>query len=75
MISYIDNKFLESHEIRILSGEGELGTFAPYEGKKTVRALKLRMARERCHGDRWAVAQACVGEDYFGNKQYMPLPV
>jgi hypothetical protein len=43
-------------EIRIVSGECELGTVEAYEGKRTYRAIKLRLARERCRGERWAKA-------------------
>jgi len=44
-------------KITILSGEGECGTREAYTGKHTTRALKLRLAKERCHGDRWAKAE------------------
>jgi len=39
--------------IYIISGEGEQGTREVYKGKRTVRALKSRMTRERQGGDRW----------------------
>lgn len=41
-------------KIEIVSGEGERGTATPYTGKLTMRALRSRLTRERCHGDRWA---------------------
>lgn len=41
----------------IISGEGAAGTVGPYTGKRTVRALKMRLTRERCGGDRWARVQ------------------
>ena len=40
--------------IQIVSGEGENGTAEDYTGAKTVRAIKARLTRERCGGDRWA---------------------
>ncbi len=40
--------------IYISSGEGELGMYEEYTGKRTVRAIKARLTRERCGGDRWA---------------------
>jgi hypothetical protein len=43
-----------AEEIEIISGEGERGTSETYEGKKTVRAIKMRLTKERCGGDRWA---------------------
>ena len=47
-------------EIRIVSGEGAVGGSDVYTGKRTVRALKSRLTRERCNGDRWARAEALV---------------
>jgi len=44
-------------KITILSGEGESGTRELYTGKHTLRALKLRLTKERCNGDRWAKAE------------------
>lgn len=38
----------------IVSGEGEIGTVEVYHGKRSVRAILCRLAKERCHGDRWA---------------------
>jgi len=40
--------------LKIVSGEGENGTAQDYTGVKTVRAIKRRLNRERCGGDRWA---------------------
>lgn len=41
-------------KMQIVSGEGENGSAADYTGKKTVRAIKARLTRERSAGDRWA---------------------
>ena len=46
--------------IRIVSGEGAVGGSEVYNGKRTVRALKSRLTRERCNGDRWARAEALI---------------
>ena len=46
----------EEREILIFSGEGDSGDYKAYTGKRTERALKLTLTRERCHGDRWARA-------------------
>jgi hypothetical protein len=43
-----------AEEIEIVSGEGEQGTVEDYEGKRTIRAIKARLTKERCGGDRWA---------------------
>lgn len=40
--------------IYIVSGEGERGTRVPYTGTPTARALRARLTRDRCGGDRWA---------------------
>ncbi len=40
--------------LEIVSGEGENGMVEEYTGAKTVRAIKARLTRERCGGDRWA---------------------
>lgn len=46
----------DEHLIHIVSGEGEVGTVEVYTGTRTDRAIKMRLTRERCHGDRWARA-------------------
>jgi len=43
--------------IRIVSGEGEIGSAETYTGTLTPRAIKARLTRERCNGDRWARAE------------------
>ena len=45
------------HPIHITSGEGEVGTTEVYTGKRTDRAIKMRLTLERCHGGRWARAE------------------
>lgn len=42
--------------IVIFSGEGEEGTFEEYDGARTITAIKTRLKKERCNGDRWASA-------------------
>lgn len=44
-------------EIKIISGEGENGTVENYTGKRTARAVKARLTKERCNGDRWAILE------------------
>jgi len=51
------DKLIETNEIRIVSGEGEVGTSEIYNGKRTIRAIKMRLSKERCGGDRWAIAK------------------
>ena len=48
---------MSAAKIIIVSGEGEQGTMRNYTGKKTVRALRARLTRETCGGDRWARAE------------------
>lgn len=45
---------LTTGTILIFSGEGDKGTWERYEGARTPRAIRSRLSRERCHGDRWA---------------------
>ena len=49
-------KLIEANEIRIVSGEGAVGASEIYSGKRTIRAIKMRLTKERCGGDRWANA-------------------
>lgn len=49
-------KLIETNEIRIVYGEGDVGTVERYTGKRTLRAIKMRLTKERCSGDRWAKA-------------------
>lgn len=50
-------KLIETNKIRIVSGEGEVGTSEIYNGKRAIRAIKMRLTKERCGGDRWANAK------------------
>lgn len=50
----ISEYLVAADSISIISGEGEVGTVEKYMGKRSVRAVKARLTRERCHGDRWA---------------------
>ena len=47
---------LSDGQIAIVSGEYEFGTAVIYRGARTQRALRARLTRERCNGDRWARA-------------------
>ena len=55
-----------SNDIVIVSGEGELGRAEVYTGKRTSRAVKLRLTKERCHDDRWAKAIVYSHENEWG---------
>lgn len=59
----IEKIIKEAEEIEIISGEGEQGTVEDYKGKRSERAIKMRLTRERCDGDRWAFARI-NGERY-----------
>ena len=50
-------------KIYIVSGEGEMGTREIYTGKRTPRALKIRLTKERAGGDRWARAVDGDGQE------------
>lgn len=54
----ITDRMIESASvIKIISGEGEIGTVETYTGKRTARAVKARLTKERCNGDRWAILE------------------
>ncbi len=55
-------KLIETNEIRIVSGEGEVGTTEIYNGKRTVRAIKMRLTKER-----WANAEVFSHSNDFGD--------
>ena len=44
----------QAQTILIFSGEGSRGTFTTFTGKKSIRAIKSKLTKERCGGDRWA---------------------
>jgi hypothetical protein len=50
-------RIVKTHNIAILSGEGEVGTRVFCNAIKTYNGLKSRLYREKCKGDRWAKAQ------------------
>jgi len=51
--------------LEIVSGEGDgPGTEEPYTGRPSIRALKGKLKREECGGDRWAWAFAKDGTRY-----------
>jgi len=60
-------KLIETNEIRIVSGEGEVGTSEIYNGKRTIRAIKMRLTKERCGGDRWANPKVFSHSNDFGD--------
>lgn len=61
------NKLIEKNAILIVSGEGETGTSQAYTGKRTVRAIKMRLNKERCGGGRWAMAKVYSHSNAFGD--------
>jgi hypothetical protein len=50
----LEKILIDSGVVEIVSGEGVYGTCEVYKGKLTSRAIKARLTRERCNGDRWA---------------------
>lgn len=53
----IDEIIKNAEGIEIVSGEGTEGTIEDYEGKRTERAICMRLAKEESGGDRWAFAR------------------
>ena len=52
---------MNTPKILILSGEGLIGHFEVYKGKNTPRAIKMRLKKEACNGDRWSKAYIYTG--------------
>lgn len=50
----MDEILKNAEEIKIVSGEGTKGTIEDYEGKRTERAICMKLAKEESGGDRWA---------------------
>ncbi len=62
------------HPIHIVSGEGTgPGTVELYTGKRTERAIKMRLTKERCGGDRWARASIYTHTADYGIKYGVDL--
>lgn len=57
----------DKNEIVIISGKGAgPGHVERYEGCGSDRALKARLTRERCSGDRWACALIYSHDNEYG---------
>ena len=66
MATFIEKIIAQAEEIEIVSGEGDgEGTRETFTGRKTERALRMRLNKERCGGDRWAFV-IFDGERYDG---------
>jgi hypothetical protein len=57
---------IKFNPIVIVSGEGEVGTVETYNGKRTLRAIKMRLAKERRGGVRWSKAKVYSHENDYG---------
>lgn len=57
----------------VFSGEGDRGTWAIYTGKDSLQAIKTRLTKERCNGDRWASIWRLTDmvDKYTGNPVYV----
>ncbi len=72
----IENIIKDSEEIIIISGEGEMGTEEEYNGKRSLRAIKLRLTKEKCGGNSmgkaektWGGAREGAGRPATGRKR------
>jgi hypothetical protein len=52
--------------IYIKSGEGERGKQELFTGRQTLTAIRRRLNKERCGGDRWASAEL----EYYDSNGY-----
>lgn len=62
----IERMLASAAPIHIISGEGDDGGREVYTGKRTILAIKRRLTRERCGGQRWAWAQIYAYEAVGG---------
>ena len=58
---------IHANNIPIIRGEGEVGTTDKYTGKRSLLAIKRRLTKERCHGDRWAKALVYSHSNDYGD--------
>lgn len=63
----------KGNKIAIASGEGDRGGYTEYTGKRTERALKTYLTKEKCHGDRWAKAYVFTGENNIYGDVYINI--
>lgn len=61
--------------VRIVSGEGDCGTVEQYTGARTIRAIRARLTREQCGGQRFARAEYVSWTDADGNHHFARLPL
>lgn len=54
--------------IFIISGEGERGTSEVYKGKGTTRALRMRIKKEECGGDRFCKVKRYEHTNDYGDQ-------
>lgn len=66
MTNHINKLLATNAQIIIVAGEGEQGTATEYTGKRTIRALKSRLTKERCNGDRWSRAKIYSHDNGYG---------
>lgn len=60
---------MTTRRIEIWSGEGNgPGTREEYTGKRTARALRARLTRERVQGERWARAVWADTQEPIGDE-------
>jgi hypothetical protein len=70
---------LSKGDMLIFSGEGDDGAWERYYGKRDKAAIRRKLSRERCGGDRWASAwielEGLEDAGYPGEKVYGELGV
>ena len=64
---------LNTGDMVIFSGEGDTGTFERYYGARTAKAIRSKLSRERCGGDRWA--SAWISAESLEDKGLPGVPV
>ena len=56
--NFVERLIRRAKRIEIVAGEGDgPGTAEIFTGARSILAIRRRLARERCQGDRWAFAE------------------
>ena len=71
----IDKLTAPAPHCRIFIDSGEVENFHReiYTGKRSQRAIKARLTRERCNGQRWARAMMCMDYENEAGSVFMNM--
>ena len=74
LLKSIAANLIAINEITIVSGERKKqGTVEVYNGRRSLRAIKMRLTEERCGGKRWAYARVFYQIDRCGIEVFLDV--